>query len=213
MGSVYHISTLTPDEFVGGAIRPHENDTINGDRVNAVFAYDVPAGPDNPYAARDGRVGMVCAGDIVIYNDDNIDHKDGKLFLKKPLYQYEIDDAGFEQVKQSELNVEYILKDKSVNVADTKCTKIEDVSYLCDTHQVFSDVSGKGIAFRCLDLAKKFGPDRAMGYLQSCIDNGDVVYHNEYMGTNVNPDFMKRERELPVVDYANVNKDSLNYNI
>lgn len=44
MDSLYHISTLAPDEFVGGAIRPHENDTINGDKVNAVFAYDTPAG-------------------------------------------------------------------------------------------------------------------------------------------------------------------------
>lgn len=130
--TLYHCSTLSPSMFADGKLKPHRNITIAGETVNAVFA-DAVSAENNPYVARDAAYGMYCFGNMVVYNNDNIEHKDGKLLLKKPIYEYAIDSTGFEKVENDNA-VEYILRDKAVDVESTQVTKISDVTPLCQNH-------------------------------------------------------------------------------
>lgn len=186
MLKLWHISVYSPEEL-DGKLMPHRNTTITGEDVCAVFAEEASEG--NPYLARDSRAGMYCFKDIVVYNSENIHHEDGKLLLNRPTYIYDLPTEGFEKVVNGDTK-EYILRDKEIAVSDCDVTKVEDVTSLCNNKQLFSSRDGKHIGKTLYQLAMTNKED-AFDYLHEQIDNGNLVYHNEYVGINVNPMYCK----------------------
>lgn len=187
---MYHITSLRPDEFLNGKIERRENTTITGEKVNAIFASD--SDEISAYAARNPAFGMFKLGNMVIYNNDNIEHKDGKLLLKNDLYRYELPETGFRKVQLGG-NFEYIKTDADIDVKNLKYEKINDVTSLTDKHQVFSDVSGRNVGCKLVDCYQQNGVEAAKNMLIDMINNGDVIYHNEYVGNCVVSDFLKRK--------------------
>ena len=194
---LYHISTLKPDEFLDGKIKSFENDTIEGERVNAIWASDVADNSMNPYIARD-EFGMIRLGEYVFYGHNNMYSVDGRLNLITPLYQYEFDSEGFEKIENNG-TVEYIKRDGEIDISDTKCTVIEDITDLCNNYQIFSVNSDEPVGVKVMDIYRQNGYMAAVAYVNDKIADGSLLYRNAEVGVNVNPAFVKSE---PVVETA-----------
>lgn len=202
--TLYHISTVNP-VFTNNTLMPHENKTIDGETINAIFASDIPP-EDNPYIARDSKNGMYGLGDIIIYNNDNIDHSDNKLKLKYPTYAYVIQDPNDEfKLHKQNAETEYTLQNTTITGTNnnsayiSEIREINDVTSLCNKHHIFSDIHKKGIG-RSVSIMAKIDKSKALELLQEAINNGDLIYHNEYANTNVNPDYCKNTEKTKSVN-------------
>lgn len=205
--TLYHITTQNPNMIMRDGeliLEPRQNKTIEGDVVNAVFASDeLPS--DNPYIARDWKEGMYGFGDIIIYNNDNINQENGCLTLKKPSYAYSFSGEGFEaRVNGNE--VEYINRN-AISGDRLKVSEIHDVTSLCHKNQIFSDIHRHGIGYRIneiltqKDISQEVAIAEAKKYLQQELENGNLIYHNAYTGINVRDEYAVEHKkcETPII--------------
>ncbi len=205
---LHHVSTLAPNEFKNHAIMSFENETITGERVNAIWADDI-SDDANAYLAR-GNGGMICAGPYVFYSDNNLQPTDdGRLLLKYPVYKYEFSSDGFEKIENNGVT-EYIKRDGQINIDDTVCTKITDVTGLCNTHQIFTVNSDEPIGTKALDIGRQNGFDAAVAYVNEKIADGSLLYRNAEIGRNVDKIFAQGIKQR---NYVAMAEDMMGYEV
>jgi len=145
-----HVTSLSPKEL-GFVLKPHLAETIYNESIgNYVFA-TLEEVNKLCYAVRTSTGGMFNVGEnmIVFPTKNNIEIKDGRLLLKKPIYSYSLDAKNFEPVIT--VRMDYLKSGKQpsivfddewvsseeININNAVCLKIEDVTDLLDYFKIF----------------------------------------------------------------------------
>lgn len=195
-----HITTVSPDNMVGGKIRKSMDRANNYEtqRVDAVFAASTPIDGSNPYLARNST-GMIYLGESrYIYGGDNIDvvtdeNGEKRAKLKNPNYVYYINPDGFTPVSnltidsktgkpRFEFSEEWI-SPNDVDIFDStqirKVVEVSDVTPLLHHFDVLCDVHSKGFGIVALRMGDKA---EAFRMISNNIENGNIRYINREVG-------------------------------
>lgn len=205
--TITHITTVSPENMIGGKIKPSHNRANNYEieRGDWLFASSSSMDGKNPYIAR--QHGMILLdNNTYIYGGDIFDvqiDEEGKksASLRNPNYVYKINPSNFTPVvmlKKDNLGVPFIefseewISENEVDLGDPtqimgEPTVISSIMELLENYQILSDVKkyNKGEKLIGSILRECNSLEDAIILLREYIQSGDVRYINEECGINV----------------------------
>ena len=201
-----HITSISPEDMTNGKIAKSFNRANNYETEygNWVFASSQPVDGSNAYIARKPNSGMIYLGhNIYIYGGDNIEVKNGRIFLKEPNYIYEIKPDKFLPVvtlKKDRENSPYFefseewISEEEISIKETEVKKVKDITAILNNYQVLCDVKNKRIGVYILSILKEGNKEKItniLNIIKEGISNKTIRYINAEVGINTVINFEK----------------------